>query len=233
MTENASSSRPSRPRAALRAAAAPAVAARPAPAAPASQEALHALLREVLPRQGAWNEDAYLRLTDRSNRLIEFTGGRIEELPPPTSTHQAVLLFLYDRFRAYLKPRGGIVMVAALRMRVRAGTFREPDLLLLRHRTDPRYQDRYWLGADLVVEVVSPDNPDRDLVEKRADYATAGIPEYWIADPRHKTITVLTLHAGAYLEHGVYGRGAAASSPLLPGFTADVTAVFNAPNAAP
>ena len=235
MTENASSSRPSRPRATLRAAAAPAAgaAARIAPAAPASQEALNALLREVLPRQGAWNEDAYLWLTDQSNRLIEFTDGCIEELPMPTSTHQAVLLFLYDQFRAYLKPRGGIVMVAALRMRVRAGTFREPDLLLLRDRADPRYQDRYWLGADLVVEVVSPDNPDRDLVEKRADYAAAGIPEYWIADPRHKTITVLTLQADAYVEHGVYGRGAAAGSPLLPGFTTEVTAVFNAPNAAP
>ena len=235
MTENASASRPSRPRAALRAAVAPAagVAARPAPAAPASQEALNALLREVLPRQGAWSEDAYLWLTDQSNRLIEFTDGCIEELPMPTSTHQAVLLFLYDQFRAYLKPRGGIVMVAALRMRVRAGTFREPDLLLLRDRADPRYQDRYWLGADLVVEVVSPDNPDRDLVEKRADYAAAGIPEYWIADPRLKTITVLTLQAGAYVEHGVYGRGVEAGSPLLPGFTTDVTAVFNAPNTAP
>lgn len=206
---------------------------RSAPAAPASQEALHALLREVLPPQGAWNEAAYLWLTDQSNRLIELTDGCVEELPMPTATHQAVLLFLYDRFRAYLKPRGGVVMVAALRMRVRAGTFREPDLLLLRDRADPRYQDRYWLGADLVVEVISPDNPDRDLVEKRADYAAAGIPEYWIADPRHETIAVLTLQAGAYVEHGIYERGGAAKSPLLAGFTADVGAVFDAASAGP
>ena len=207
--------------------------ARTAPAAPKPQEALHALLRDLLPPQGAWDEAAYLWLTDRSNRLIELIDGRIEELPMPTSTHQAVLLFLYDRFRAFLKPRGGVVMVAALRMRVRAGTFREPDLLLLRDRADPRYQDRYWLGADLVVEVISPDNPDRDLVEKRADYAAAGIPEYWIADPRHETITVLTLQQGGYAEQGVYRRGATARSPLLDGFSADVGAVFDAPAAGP
>ena len=202
-------------------------------AAPASQEALNALLRDVLPPQGAWNEAAYLWLTDQSNRLIEITDGRIEELPMPTSTHQAVLLFLYDLFRAYLKPRGGIVMVAALRMRIRAGTFREPDLLLLRDRADRRYQDRYWLGADLVAEVVSPDNPDRDLVEKRVDYAAAGIPEYWIADPRDETVTVLTLQDGAYVEHGAYRRGEAARSPLLVGFTAEVGAVFDAPATGP
>ena len=147
----------------------------------------------------------------------------------PTDTHQAVLLFLYLLFRDYLKPRGGVVRVAALRMRVREGVFREPDLLLLRDRSDPRRQDRFWLGADLVVEVVSPDDPDRDLVEKRVEYAAAGIPEYWIADPRDETITVLALEGDAYLEHGVFARGEAATSPLLAGFAADVDAVFDAP----
>ena len=194
----------------------------------ASQEALNAVLRETLPRQGAWNDESYLWLTDYSRRLIEFTDGYIEELPAPTSTHQAILAFLYELFRDYLGPRGGIVLISALRMRIREGKFREPDILLLRHRSDPRYQDRYWLGADLVAEVVSPDGPQRDLVEKRADYAEGGIPEYWIVDPRDDTVTVLTLKDGAYVEHGVFRRGAIATSPLLEGFTADVGAVFDA-----
>ena len=120
-------------------------------------------------------------------------------------------------------------MVAALRLRIRAGKFREPDLLLLRERGDPRCQDRYWLGADLVIEVISPEDPGRDLVEKRADYAEAGTPEYWIADPRDETIRVLTLRDGAYAEHGVYARGDSAPSPLLPGFAAAVSSVFDAP----
>ncbi len=194
-----------------------------------SQDELNALLCDVLPRQGAWSDEAYLWLTDHSNRLIEFTDGHIQDLPVPTSTHQAVLLFLYLQFHSYLAPRGGVVMVSALRMRIREGKFREPDLLLLRDRSDPRYQDRYWLGADLVVEVVSPDAPDRDLVEKRADYAEAGIPEYWIADPRDATINVLTLDGDSYVEHGTFARGRSATSVLLDDFTVDVAAVFDAP----
>ena len=63
-------------------------------------------------------------------------------------------------------------------MHAREGRFREPDLLLLRDRSGPHRQDRFWLGADLVVEVVSPDDPARDLVDKRSDYAAAGIAEY-------------------------------------------------------
>ena len=211
----------------------PAPSTPPAPAAATSQQALNALLCDVLPPQGAWSDDAYLWLTDHSNRLIEFTDGCIEELPVPTFTHQSILLFLYDLLRAYLKPRGGVVMVAALRLRVRPGKFREPDVLLLRDRADRRCQDRYWEGADLVVEVVSPYRPDRDLVEKRADYAEAGIPEYWIADPRDETIRVLSLQGAAYVEHGLYQRGDMATSALLDGFAAEVSAVFNAPTAGP
>ena len=90
---------------------------------------------------------------------------------------------------------------------------------------------RHMLGADLVVEVVSPDDPARDLVDKRTDYAEAGIPEYWIVDPRDETIRVLTLRGGAYAEHGVYARGGSAPSPLLTGFAAAVSAVFDAPAA--
>ena len=195
----------------------------------ARPHALASLLCDLLPSQGHWSDDAYLWLTDYSNRLIEFTDGRVEELSMPTDTHQVVLLYLYDLFRTWIKPRGGVVMVAALRMRIREGKFRKPDLLMLRDRSDPRRQDRYWLGADLVVEVVSPDDPDRDLVEKRVDYAEGSIPEYWIADSRGETITVLVLDGDRYVEHGVFGRGASATSPLLEGFAADVSTVFDAP----
>ena len=193
-----------------------------------SQAAFDALLCDLLPRQGCWSDEEYLWLTDHTNRLLEFTDGHIEELPMPTDTHQAVLLFLYHRFYDYLRPRG-VVMVAALRLCIREGKFREPDLLLLRDRSDSRRQDRFWLGADLVVEVVSADCPQRDLVAKRIDYAEAGIPEYWIADPRNATIRVLALESEAYVEHGVFARGDTATSRLLDGLSVDVGAVFDAP----
>ena len=57
-------------------------------------------------------------------------------------------------------------------------------------------------------------------------YAEAGIPEYWIVDPRVETVTVLRLAGGTYVEHGVFTRGDTATSALLGGFTVDVTALF-------
>ena len=192
-----------------------------------SQDELNAILCESVPRQGAWTDEEYLWLTDRSRRLIEFTDGYVQELPMPTSSHQAILALLYRLFHAWLGPRGGVVLFSALRLRVREGKFREPDLLVLRDSSDPRYQDRYWLGADLVVEVVSPDRPERDLVDKREDYAEAGIAEYWIVDPRDELITVLALRSEGYVEDGVYARGSVATSPLLDGFGISVGDIFD------
>ena len=94
----------------------------------------------------------------------------------PTASHQAILAFLYRLFHGHLEPQGGVAMFAPLRLRIRTGKFRDPDLLVLRDRDDERYQDRYWLGADLVGEVVSPDRPARDLVEKRRRLCRGGNP---------------------------------------------------------
>ena len=198
-------------------------------APPAPQDALHALLRDVLPPQGAWSDEEYLWLTDRARRPIELADGHIELLPMPTYAHQVFLLFLYRALYDHVQetPRRGVVVTSGLRMRVRPGKFREPDLLLLCDRFDPRRQDRFWLGADLVAEVVSPDDPPRDLVVKRADYAEAGIPEYWIVDPRVETVAVLKLAGRDYTEHGVFARGDTATSALLDGLAVDVTALFD------
>ncbi|MBM3223827.1 MAG: Uma2 family endonuclease [Candidatus Tectomicrobia bacterium] len=194
----------------------------------ATQEQLDVLLAELLPPQGQWSEEAYLWLTDHTTRLIEFTDGYLEVLPMPTDEHQTLVLWLYEMLVAFLRPRGGKVLVAPLRLKIRDGKYREPDLLLVRSAQDPRRQNRFWLGADVVVEVVSPDKPERDLIDKRNEYATAQIPEYWIVHPQRETITVLVLQGQAYNEHGMFGRGTMATSALLPGFCVSVDALLDA-----
>lgn len=184
-------------------------------------------LFELVPRQGRWTEEQYLAMTDYTSRLIEFTDGCLEPLPIPTDRHQSILEYLYKMFDRYLEPRGGKVHMAALRLRIRADKFREPDLLLVRSAKDPRRQNRYWTGADLTLEVVSRDKPGRDLIGKRGDYAEGGVPEYWIVNPQDETILVLTLDDNKYVETGVFRRGQSAASKLLDGFAVDVNAVFD------
>ena len=195
--------------------------------ASASQAQVNSLLEDALP-QGCWRDDDYLWLTDRCRRLVEFTDGYLEMLPMPTRGHQRILAFLYSAFQAFLNTAGGEVLFAPLRLRIRAGKYREPDLLAMRDARDARSCERFWTGADVVAEVVSADNPQRDFVDKRRDYAEAGIPEYWIVDPRTETITVLELVQGEYVERGVHRRGESATSLAIPGLGVDVDGVFDA-----
>ncbi len=186
------------------------------------------LLAELLPPQGLWTEEKYLVLTDHTNRLVEFTDGILEVLPMPTDKHQSILGFLYLAFVQFLGPRGGKVHFMGLRLQIRPGKFREPDLLLLLNADDPRRQNRFWTGADVALEVVSADKPERDLIDKRFDYAEGRVPEYWIVNPLNETITVLRLDGTAYVEAGVYRRGEKAASVLLAGFSVEVGSVFDA-----
>jgi Uma2 family endonuclease len=136
--------------------------------------------------------------------------------------------YLYRHLFALIQTLGGIVLFAPLRVQIRPGKFREPDLVVLLDEQDVRNQDPFWLGADLVVEIVSPDNPQREIEEKPLDYAEAGIPEYWIVNPLDKTIAVLTLVGDAYARHGLFHGGEQAISKLLEGLALDVDSVFTA-----
>ncbi|WP_256868007.1 Uma2 family endonuclease [Candidatus Entotheonella palauensis] len=183
----------------------------------------------LLPAQGQWSESDYLWLTDRTKSLVELTDGYIEVLPMPTEEHQRIVLFLYRALYNFLTARGmGLVLVAPLRLLLQTGRYREPDVLLLLSRDDPRRSNPFWTGADVVVEVVSPDDPQRDLVQKRREYAAAGIPEYWIVNPADEQIMVLRLEGNEYVEHSVATRGSQATSALLEGFAVDVTETLDA-----
>ncbi|MBE2240825.1 MAG: Uma2 family endonuclease [Caldilineaceae bacterium] len=184
----------------------------------------------LFPAQGAWSMDEYLRL--ETNRLVEFSHGSIEVLPMPSDRHQSIVAYIFSILLAYAQQTGGKVLFAPFRLQLWPGKLREPDLVFLAAADDPRRDDAFWTGADLVVEVVSPDDPHRDLVTKRFEYARAGIPEYWIVDPRDESITVLHLadeqSASTYAEHGRFSRDDMAVSPSFEKLAVDVTALFDA-----
>ena len=182
---------------------------------------------KLFPAQGAWSEEEYLMLPD--NRLTEYSHGRLEVLPMPSFAHQLIVMLLYRMLHAYVANQNlGYAVIAPMRIQLWQGKYREPDVAFMLRANRARIHQQYWDGADLVMEVVSPDDPLRDAETKRREYAQAGIPEYWLVDPIVGTITVFVLPANAnsYDVHGVYTSGETAASVLLAGFMVDVEACF-------
>ncbi len=188
----------------------------------------------LFPNQGFWSEAEYLWLTHDTNRMVEFTDGQVEVLTMPTPAHQRIVAFLYQIFFAYLSTGSrGEILFAPLRVRLRPGMIREPDLVVVLKQNAFRMEEDCWNGADLVIEVVSndPESRRRDLVDKRTEYAQAGIPEYWIVDPQERRVLVLTLDGTEYMTHSEGAAGAILYSKLLPGFTIRADELLAAGNA--
>jgi Uma2 family endonuclease len=183
----------------------------------------------LFPPQGDWSADAYLDLTDGTNRRIEYADGRVEFLPMPTELHEALVQFLFFALYQFVnRHQLGKVYSSGIRVRVREQKFCLPGVLFLRKENYHLRHNRVWDGADLVMEVVSdaPSDRQRDYDQKLRDYAAAGIAEYWIIDSVQRTVIVHQLIGGNYVVAGQFGPGELATSATLSGLEIDVTALF-------
>ena len=184
----------------------------------------------LYPNQGEWTEEDYLALDANTNRMIELSDGCLEFLPMPGLIHQFIARYVFEMLVNFVREHGlGEVLFSPLPVRLWQGKIREPDIMFFRpHRIKNRRKPPD--GADLAMEITSEgkDARERDLETKRAEYAKAGIQEYWIIDPELRQITVLVLDGQVYREHGVFGPGTIASSVHLNGFSLSVDAVFAA-----
>lgn len=186
-------------------------------------------LATMYPGQGAWSEGEYLNLTDHASRRIEFTDGRLEFLPMPTEVHEAIVQFLLFALHSFVaKNKLGKVYSNGIRLRIRPSKVRLPDVIFLHKDHFHARHNRVWDGADLVMEVVSDDQKDRDrdYRDKLADYAEAKVAEYWIIDPQRQVVLVHRLDGDRYVMHGELCRGQHATSVLLEGFEVDVAALL-------
>ena len=167
-------------------------------------------------RKSRFSEDQMVRILREADK---------ETVPKVAKRHGVSEQTIYTWRKRY-----GELEVADVRRlgELEAENARLKKMFAERDARDARSGDPFWAGADAVVEIVSPDSPQRDLVHKRDNYTEAAIPEYWIVDPQTETIAILVLGNAEYVTHGVHPRNAQTSSPALPGFTVNTGDVFNA-----
>lgn len=134
---------------------------------------------------------------------------------------------LYQALLAHVRIKDlGSVYFAPLPLRLGEGKYREPDLIFVSAQNKRALEGEYLQGADLVMEVVSARDAERDYKVKRREYARARISEYWIVDLGTGALTVLRLKGSSYTTQGVFRKSQSAVSALLPGFAVDVGAIL-------
>jgi Uma2 family endonuclease len=116
----------------------------------------------------------------------EWVDGEAIEFMPASQLHQELLWFLVSLLGWYVRTLNlGKVHGPPFEMRLSERVAREPDVLFVARDHLDRLTAQRLLGpADLAVEIISDDSVTRDRIEKRDQYAAAGVPEYWLLDPR-------------------------------------------------
>lgn len=85
---------------------------------------------------------------------------------------------------------------------------------------------RRWF-PEFVIEVVSESSRDRDYTEKRDEYWTLGVKEYWIVDAKLEQVLVLKRGRVRWTEKTL-GPADVCETKLLPGFKLPCRAIFEA-----
>ena len=99
---------------------------------------------------------------------------------------------------------------------------RAPDILFLKTENFARRRENYLDGpVDLVIEIVSKGSERTDKVDKRGEYETGGVAEYWLIDPLHQTVTFFLLSDDGLYAAVLLDEQGRYYSPALPGFWID------------
>jgi Uma2 family endonuclease len=159
----------------------------------------------------------------------ELVDGRLEEEELPTFLHELVVMWLAAVLRVWARRRRAFVVGSDTKIAIGPRRGRKPDLSVFLAGALPALPDALVrVPPHLVAEVASarPRDVRRDRVDKRADYARAGIRLYVLVDPQLRSAEVYELgRDGRYAVAGAAGRGRL-RVPGCPGLVLDLDALW-------
>ena len=170
------------------------------------------------------SEAEFLAHTDETVRA-DWVDGEVTVHMPPHLRHVQLGYWLSALLGSFCEVLdAGDVYPAPVGLRLRSRpSYREPDLVFVSRHEQDRLGETWIDGpVSLVVEIISPDSVVRDQREKLAEYAAAGIPEYWLFDarPRRYQVVFYRLTNGRYVPIAPDADGRLHSA-VLPGFWLD------------
>lgn len=169
----------------------------------------------------SWCYDKWALLPDDGNRY-EVINGVLYMSTAPGFSHQRSVMRLDREVGVPLEARGiAIAAAAPIGLLMEGADPVQPDFLLIRkERISIISEDGRIRGVpDLIAEVLSPSHPELDTVVKRAAYARAGVPEYWILRPASRDVLVCWLpeaDLGDFTQVRLFGTDEMLESSTMP-----------------
>ena len=168
---------------------------------------------------------------DKVEDRLEYFNGEVIYLPSPSVDHQRVLLNMGAELRDYFKGKPCEAFISPLDLwlinKEKALNVKvQPDLMVICDKAGLR-ENSYYGAPALIVEVISSSNENHDRVKKYITYMEFGIKEYWIINPKLKTVEVYTLEKDEYKQVAIYKGSDCAASQIFHGLKIHLEDVFS------
>lgn len=142
-------------------------------------------------RAAATEED--LLRTPRDGQKYELVDGQIR-VSPAGGRHGGVCVQLVTFLNTFVRERKlGHVFDSSTGFRLPGGNIRLPDVSFVasgRFDGERKPEDFPNLPPDLAVEVLSPGDRSRDVLDKVGEYLQAGVRLVWVIDPKQRTAAI-------------------------------------------
>ncbi len=193
----------------------------------ATQASPEMLLRSVT---AGWTAEDWERLPHNDGKRYEIIAGVLYTRTTPSARHQRIIRqIVRGLFTQIDQLRRGMTLWSPLGVFMPGSAPVQPDIFVVRSADLGIINERSVNGIpSLIVEILSPSNADYDLVTKRALYARAGVPEYWVFRPEERDMLVHSEPepaTGQYLQVRRIAPDGELVSPTLP-FRAAVATFF-------
>jgi Uma2 family endonuclease len=148
------------------------------------------------------DEAGYRDLPEEIARTIEVVDGQVVELESPAPQHNRIARRMANALESARSTIGPCLRVEnkidVVLSRVPQFTFRRPDVVVYECIDDPARKPTAQETV-MVIEVASPGTVRGDLVDKKAQYASAGIPLYLVVllDERYDIAEIREFHLDA------------------------------------
>lgn len=158
----------------------------------------------------------------------QLIGGEIIEMTSPTPYHQEILQNLNYYLSIFVRQNKlGKVYIAPTDVYFSKTETYQPDILFLHNDNLDKLKEKKIEGApDLVMEILSPSTGYYDAKYKKSVYEKFGVKEYWLVDPKDKTVEIYENISGKFAVISDLTKVDTAKSKLLAGFEVELGKVF-------
>lgn len=138
--------------------------------------------------------EEFMEIYENSELRMEYINGEIVLLSSPSTFHQVISGNLHVILRNYLKGKTCKVFYAPFDVHffkkdLKTPDVMQPDLLIACDLENTVTEKGRYMGTPtLVVEILSRSTRSKDMVDKLNTYMLSGVKEFWVIDPKNKSV---------------------------------------------